>query len=91
MAKQTAPYGEWPSPITTDLVLSSAIGIGEVHLNPSRSAVAWVESRPEQKGRAAIVYQALSDSNATSTSGRKEEVIPDTKYNARSRCEGAAP
>ncbi|GAA5985054.1 hypothetical protein JCM10908_002503 [Rhodotorula pacifica] len=78
--KTVAPYGEWSSPISTDLVLSSAITLGEAKVSPSRSAVAWIESRPEQKGRAAIVYQSLSGKG-----GKQEEVIPDTKYNARSR------
>jgi hypothetical protein len=75
--KVVAKYGEWPSPITTDLVLSSAIGISEAKVSPSRSAVAWIESRPEEKGRSAIVYQRID--------GQQEQVIPDTKYNARSR------
>lgn len=82
--KQIAPYGEWPSPITTDLVLSSAISLGEVKTSPAGSAVAWIESRPEQKGRSAIVYQVLAAHGGQG--GQQEEVIPDTAYNARSRC-----
>ena len=48
-----APYGSWKSPITTDLIVSSAIGLGQVALNGPD--VYWVEMRPAEEGRMVIV------------------------------------
>ena len=48
-----APYGSWKSPITTDLIVSSAIGLGQVALNGPD--VYWVEMRPAEGGRMVIV------------------------------------
>ena len=79
MAKSAAPYGSWPSPITTDLVLSSAVSLGDLSVSHSGRAVAWTEGRPEEKGRNALVYQQLSGS------AKQEQVLPDVKWNARSR------
>lgn len=77
-AKVPAPYGSWPSPITTELVTGSAIQLGEVVSDAAGKALIWVESRPEQGGRSALVYQPLGD-------GKPEEVTPDKKWNVRSR------
>lgn len=74
-AKQATPYGSWPTPITTSLVLSSAISLSEVSATPS--SLVWVESRPEQAGRSALVYRGES--------GELEEVTPDHKWNVRTR------
>ena len=48
-----APYGSWKSPITTDLIVSSAIGLGQAALNGPD--VYWVEMRPAEGGRMVIV------------------------------------
>ncbi|GAA6033030.1 hypothetical protein JCM8097_000109 [Rhodosporidiobolus ruineniae] len=76
-APTPAPFGSWPSPITTDLALSAAVSLAEAKVAPAGSAVAWLEGRPEEKGRNAIVYQPIG--------GGKEEVLPDTQYNSRTR------
>ncbi|GAA5820810.1 hypothetical protein JCM10212_002097 [Sporobolomyces blumeae] len=72
------PYASWPSPVTADLTLTASVGLSEVHVAPNGKAIGWCESRPDEKGRTALVYRRL-DSNTT------EEVIPDQKWNARSR------
>ncbi|GJN93665.1 hypothetical protein Rhopal_006722-T1 [Rhodotorula paludigena] len=76
MTKTVAPWGAWPSPVTTDLVLSSAVVLAEPMVGPNRT-VAWLEGRPEEKGRNALVVQ--------SAQGTHEQVLPDAKWNARSR------
>jgi len=53
----TAPYGSWKSPITTDLILSGAIGMGQVVLDDED--IYWLEMRPSEGGRMVIVKQAL--------------------------------
>lgn len=51
--KQTRPYGAWASPITTDLIVSSTIGLGEIQLHQGQ--LYWIEMRPEEKGRYVVV------------------------------------
>lgn len=51
----TAPYGSWKSPITTDLILSGAIGLGQVVLDDED--IYWLEMRPSEGGRMVIVKQ----------------------------------
>ena len=40
----TAPYGSWKSPISTDLIVSGAVGLGQIALDGNE--VYWVEMRP---------------------------------------------
>ncbi len=49
----TAPYGSWKSPITTDLIVSGAVGLGQIALDGND--VYWVEMRPAEGGRMVIV------------------------------------
>ena len=50
---QTATYGSWKSPITSDLIVSKTIGIGEITVN--NDDIYWLEKRPQEKGRNLIV------------------------------------
>src|SRR5258705_3767222 len=50
---QTAPYGSWASPITSDLIATSAIGLGDILADGSD--ICWVESRPLERGRSVVV------------------------------------
>ena len=49
----TAPYGSWKSPITTALIVSGAVGLGQIALDGDD--VYWVEMRPAEGGRMVIV------------------------------------
>ena len=49
----TAPYGSWKSPITTSLIVSGAVGLGQIALDGDD--VYWVEMRPSEGGRMVIV------------------------------------
>ena len=49
----TAPYGSWKSPITTALIVSGAVGLGQIALDGDY--VYWVEMRPSEGGRMVIV------------------------------------
>jgi dienelactone hydrolase len=53
---QTASYGSWSSPITSDLIVASTIGLGGILLDGTD--VYWLESRPQENGRSVIVRRA---------------------------------
>ena len=48
-----APYGSWRSPITSDLIVAEAIGLGDVLLDGED--VYWIEGRPQEAGRNVVV------------------------------------
>lgn len=48
-----ATYGSWPTPITSELVVRAAAGLGGVSLNGD--TVVWSELRPEEGGRTQLV------------------------------------
>ncbi len=50
---QVAPYGSWKSPITTDLMLSETIAIGQITLDGQDTY--WTEIRIAEGGRYVIV------------------------------------
>ena len=49
----TAPYGSWKSPITTGLIVSGSIGLGQLALDGED--IYWVEMRPSEGGRMVVV------------------------------------
>jgi dipeptidyl aminopeptidase/acylaminoacyl peptidase len=53
---QTAAYGSWRSPITSDLIVASSIGLGEILLDGKD--VYWLESRPGEAGRSVLVWRS---------------------------------
>ncbi len=53
---QIAPYGSWKSPITTELMTAKTIGLGQVVLDGTD--VYWLESRPLEGGRNALMKYA---------------------------------
>jgi dipeptidyl aminopeptidase/acylaminoacyl peptidase len=55
---RTAPYGSWSSPITSDLIVASSIGLGEIFLDGAD--VYWLEFRPQEGGRSVVVRRAAN-------------------------------
>jgi dipeptidyl aminopeptidase/acylaminoacyl peptidase len=51
--KQTAPYGMWESPVTPDLVAGATVSFSEPAVDGA--AVYWLELRPADRGRRALV------------------------------------
>src|SRR5437773_2503065 len=74
MIPAKASYGSWKSPITSTLLTSAGIGFSELHF--SSGGVYWVESRPDEAGRVAIVR--------CSSDGKITDAIPPA-FNARTR------
>ena len=69
-----APFGSWKSPITTALIVSGSVGLGQIALNGAQTY--WVEMRPSEGGRMVVVRR---DSD-----GSRVDVNP-APYSARSR------
>ena len=63
----TAPYGSWKSPITTDLIVSGTVGLGQIAMDGSD--VYWVEMRPFEGGRMVIV-QCSKDGDVSDVTPR---------------------
>jgi dipeptidyl aminopeptidase/acylaminoacyl peptidase len=53
---QTAPYGTWRSPITSDLIVSGTITLGQVML--SGTDLYWIEGRPAEQGRVVLMRRS---------------------------------
>jgi hypothetical protein len=70
-----APYGSWASPITTDLVAREG-GVQFSFLDIGEEGVYWTESRPQEKGRSALVFCPHG--------GEPVDVVPPD-FNVRSR------
>jgi dipeptidyl aminopeptidase/acylaminoacyl peptidase len=62
-----APFGSWKSPITSDLIVAQAISLSEVRL--AEGAIYWLEGRPQEQGRFAVV-RATADGAATDLTPR---------------------
>jgi dipeptidyl aminopeptidase/acylaminoacyl peptidase len=69
-----APYGSWPSPITSDLIVAGTIGLGQIALDGDD--IYWNELRPAEGGRYVIVRRT--------TDGKAAEVNP-APFSARTR------
>jgi dipeptidyl aminopeptidase/acylaminoacyl peptidase len=53
MARSTAPYGTWPSPVSAASLVEQAVRLSDVSVCGDR--VYWVEGRPEEAGREVLV------------------------------------
>jgi hypothetical protein len=70
----TARYGSWKSPITSELIVAQSITLSEVCLDGEH--VYWLEGRPQEQGRY-VVVRAGAD-------GQPTDITP-APYNARTR------
>jgi dipeptidyl aminopeptidase/acylaminoacyl peptidase len=71
---QTLPYGSWPTPITSELVVRAAARLGEVVVDGDD--VWWAEGRPSEGGRTVLVRR--------SPDGTTTDLLPPP-WNARTR------
>jgi len=74
MATETAPFGEWPSPIDVADVAGRQIGLAFPGIG--ETGVWWQETRPSQGGRLAVVCQGAD--------GVRRDLLP-MPWNARTR------
>ncbi|SEK97769.1 Dipeptidyl aminopeptidase/acylaminoacyl peptidase [Blastococcus sp. DSM 46786] len=68
------PYGSWPTPLTSELVVRAAARLGEVVVDGAD--VWWAESRPAEGGRTALVRRTAD--------GEVTDALP-APWNARTR------
>ncbi|MDO8344836.1 MAG: prolyl oligopeptidase family serine peptidase [Cellvibrio sp.] len=75
------PYGYWPSPITAELLTAQGVRISEPQT--VRDCIYWLESRPQEKGRTALVRESA---------GVREDII-SAPHSIRTRAHeyGGAP
>ncbi|HEY1300555.1 MAG TPA: hypothetical protein VGF07_08655, partial [Stellaceae bacterium] len=78
---RTAPYGSWASPITSDLIVASTIGLGEVAIDGAD--VYWLEIRPQEGGRSVLVRRAADGTISDVTPPMPEAGRP--AFNLRTR------
>jgi dipeptidyl aminopeptidase/acylaminoacyl peptidase len=71
---KVAPYGSWKSPITSDLIVTATVGLGQIALDGED--VYWVELRPSEGGRNCVVRRTPD--------GTVSDVTPQG-FNARTR------
>ena len=71
---RSAPYGSWPSPITAQVVASQGLRLGYVAVDGDD--IYWIEGRPAEGGRNALVRRAADGTTA--------DVTP-APFNVRSR------
>jgi dipeptidyl aminopeptidase/acylaminoacyl peptidase len=69
-----APYGSWPSPITSDFLVQEVVSLSEVVADDG--ALWWIEGRPQEKGRQVVVRR--------DETGRVADVLPEG-FSARTR------
>ena len=72
--KKVAPYGSWKSPVTSDLIVSGTVGLGELAFDGED--IYWIEARPSEGGRNVIVRRTAD--------GRTADVTPPP-FNVRTR------
>jgi dipeptidyl aminopeptidase/acylaminoacyl peptidase len=53
---ETLPYGAWRSPITSELIVGEALGLGEIRVDGGD--IYWIEGRPREGGRNVLVRRA---------------------------------
>src|SRR5713101_1961692 len=71
---EVAPYGSWKSPITSDLIVSGTVGLGQIAFDGED--IYWSEMRPAEGGRNVIVRRTPD--------GRTSDVTP-APFNVRTR------
>lgn len=69
-----SPYGSWKSPISSDLIVSGTVGLGQIFIDGDD--IYWVEGRPSEAGRSVLVRRTPD--------GKISDVTPHP-FNVRTR------
>ena len=51
--KKISPYGSWKSPISTEMIVSESVGLGDMEIDGTD--IYWLETRPSEGGRYVVV------------------------------------
>jgi dipeptidyl aminopeptidase/acylaminoacyl peptidase len=68
MTPAVLPYGSWPSPITTDLLVEKVVGLAQLRVDGDD--LYWLERRPAEAGRQVVVRHGAGDAIPSSSSAR---------------------
>jgi dipeptidyl aminopeptidase/acylaminoacyl peptidase len=79
---QISRYGSWKSPITSDLIVSGTVGVGQIAIDGAD--VYWVETRPQEKGRHVVVKLTPTGQMDGRMTDSRMDVTP-VPFNARTR------
>src|SRR6476619_4292740 len=71
---ETARYGSWKSPITSDLIVAQTVLLSDARLDGGHFY--WLEGRPQEQGRYVIVRRDKD--------GRQADITP-APFNVRTR------
>ncbi|MEG5174842.1 S9 family peptidase [Microcoleus sp. B3-D7] len=71
---KVSPYGSWKSPISSDLIVSGTVGLGQIAIDGDD--IYWVEGRPSEAGRSVLVRRTPE--------GKISDVTPHP-FNVRTR------
>lgn len=74
MTIKPTSYGSWKSPITTDLIVSDSVSLGQIELDGDD--IYWVEMRPQEAARNVVVRRTLD--------GKTKDITPEP-FNVRTR------
>src|SRR4051794_37780632 len=72
--REVLTHGAWRSPITSDLIVGEAIGLGDIFVEGGD--IYWIEARPSEGGRNVVVRRAADGGTAD---------ITPPPFNARTR------
>ena len=68
MTAAALPYGSWPSPITTDLLVEKVVGLAQLRVDGDD--LYWLERRPSEAGRQVVVRHGGGDAIPPGASAR---------------------
>jgi hypothetical protein len=54
--KKQAAFGSWASPVTSDMIIASSIGLGEI--GGDGTDLYWLGTRPQEDGRTVLVHRS---------------------------------
>ena len=66
--KKETPFGSWPSPITAKFITSTGVRLGALSVDDS-STLHWLEGRPQEGGRQAVVKYSPGSDGASERGG----------------------
>jgi dipeptidyl aminopeptidase/acylaminoacyl peptidase len=75
MTTAVAAYGSWKSPITSDLIVSGSLRLGEIRLDGE--TIYWSEGRPIEAGRSVVVRYIPGS--------KPSDMTPAAPFNVRTR------
>jgi dipeptidyl aminopeptidase/acylaminoacyl peptidase len=83
-SRKTQAYGTWLSPISAEMLASSAVSLGQTFIDFDN--VYWLETRPAEKGRSVLVGVSLSglskDERGNNLEPQRQD-ITSSEFNVR--------